>query len=87
VHRAGDLELILIFYMPLGGFRFDPRHTREGQLGGCTETFFMYFLMKKHDFYMFLSKKRNKKTFLWHPPAGPLVYDEGQNETRPKNQY
>ena len=28
--------------------------------------------------------KKNKKTFLWHPLDGPLLYDERQNETRPR---
>ena len=30
-----------------------------------------------------LRKRKQKKTFLWPPLAGPLLYDECQNETRP----
>ena len=39
---------------------------------------------KNNTLCMIFHEKTMKKTFLWHPLDGPLLYDERQNETRPR---
>ena len=45
------MNLLFLFYIGTGAFRFDIRHTREGQPGGAKETFFFAFFYVKRTKY------------------------------------